>query len=226
MRSNRTERVFMDFSIIVKYMPMLVKAMVITIELALVSGVIGLVIGLFTGLAKLSKNPFIHGISVFYIWSVRSTPLLVQLFIIYYGLPQFGLDLSPMIAGIAGLSLNIGAYNAETIRAGIQSIEKGQTEASRSLGFSVGKTMQLIILPQALRVATPSLSNNFIILTKDTTLVSTITVVELLFRTQQLVSATYKPFELYCAAAILYAVMTSAISYLLGTFERHLESKR
>lgn len=172
------------------------------------------------------KNLFIHGLAVFYIWAIRSTPLLVQLFIIYYGLPQFGLDLSPMIAGIAGLSLNIGAYNAETIRAGIQSIEKGQTEASRPLYFSMGKTMQLIILPQALRVATPSLSNNFIILTKDTTLVSTITVVELLFRTQQLVSATYKPFELYCAAAILYAVMTSAISYILGILERHLESKR
>ena len=129
----------MDFSIIIKYMPMLAKAMVITIELGLISGVVGLFIGLFMGLAKLSKNSFIRGLAVFYIWAIRSTPLLVQLFVIYYGLPQFGLDLSPMIAGIAGLSLNIGAYNAETIRAGIQSIEKGQTEASRSLGFSMGK---------------------------------------------------------------------------------------
>lgn len=205
---------------------MLAKAMVITIELALISGVIGLIIGLFMGLAKLSKNPFFRYFSLFYIWSIRSTPLLVQLFIIYYGLPQFGLDMSPMVAGIAGLSLNIGAYNAETIRAGIQSIARGQTEASRSLGFSVAKTMRLIILPQAMRVATPSLSNNFIILTKDTTLVSTITVVELLFRTQQMVSATYKPFELYCAAAILFALMTTVISYFLGMFERYLESKR
>lgn len=215
----------MDFSIILKYMPMLMKAMVITIELALISGVIGLIIGLFLGLAKLSKNPFFRYFAKAYIWAIRATPLLVQLFIIYYGLPQFGIDMPSFVAGVVGLSMNIGAYNAETIRAGIQSIDKGQTEASRSLGFSGASTMKLIILPQAIRVATPSLSNNFIILIKDTTLVSTITVVELLFRTQQLVSATYKPFELYCAAAILYAVITTIVSYLLGMFEKRLERR-
>ncbi len=166
-----------------------------------------------------------NGVASFYVWLIRSTPLLVQLFLIYYGLPQFGIDLSPFVSGVLGLALNVGAYNAETIRAGIQSIGKGQTEASLSIGMTSAQTMRYIILPQALRIIIPPLGNNFIILIKDTSLVSTITLVELTMKTQQLVGSTYKPFELYLAATVLYAILTSATALALQLVERRMQQK-
>jgi len=144
----------------------------------------------------------------------------VQLFIIYYGLPQFGLSLNPFWSGVLALALNTGAYNAETIRAGILSVPKGQVEAARSLGMGPGLTMRRIILPQALRLIVPPLGNNFVILIKDTSLVSTITLVELTLTAQRLIGSTYKPFEMYLMAALLYAVMTTGATLLLRRFER------
>ncbi len=214
-----------DWGIIIKYMPILAEAAVLTLYISVVSLVLGLVFGLVAALARLSHNPILKAVSGFYIWLIRSTPLLVQLFLIYYGLPQFGVDLSPFVSGVLGLALNVGAYNAETIRAGIQSIDHGQSEASASLGMTRAQIMRRIILPQAMRIIIPPLGNNFIILIKDTSLVSTITLVELTMKTQQLVGSTFKPFELYLAATFLYAIMTSVTALGLGYVEKRMKMK-
>lgn len=211
-----------DFNIVLQYLPMLFKAAGVTVELTLLTIVFGLLIGLLTALARLSRHAALRWLAGSYIWLIRSTPLLVQLFIIYFGLPQFGLELSPFTSGVIGLALNVGAYNAETIRAGIQAIPSGQIEASRSLGFGVARTMRLIILPQAFKLIVPPLGNNLVILIKDTSLVSTITLAELFMHTQQLVGATFKPFELYFACALIYALLTTITSLLLQFFERRL----
>ena len=210
----------LDWSIIIHYFPFLAKAAILTLEISVISLVLGLVFGLLSALCVLSSNPLFFWPARFYVWIVRSTPLLVQLFIIYFGLPQFGIDLNPFWAGVLGLALNTGAYNAETIRGGILAVAKGQREAARSLGMSKALTMRRIILPQAMRMIIPPLGNNFIILIKDTSLVSTITLVELTLTAQRLIGSTYKPFEMYLMAAVLYAILTTCASLLLQRVER------
>ncbi|MFY9327367.1 MAG: amino acid ABC transporter permease [Georgfuchsia sp.] len=210
----------LDWSIITHYFPFLLKGATITLEISVISLVLGLIIGLMAALCVLSANPFLHWFSRFYVWIIRSTPLLVQLFIIYFGLPQFGINLSPFWSGVMGLALNTGAYNAETIRGGILAVAKGQSEAARSLGMSKALTMRRIILPQAMRLIIPPLGNNFVILIKDTSLVSTITLVELTLTAQRLIGSTYKPFEMYLMAAVLYAILTTSASLLLRQVER------
>lgn len=209
----------LDWNIIVQYFPFLAKGALLTLEISILSLVLGLIFGLAAALGKLSRNFAVRHIAAFYIWLIRSTPLLVQLFIIYFGLPQLGIDLGPYISGVLGLGLNVGAYNAETIRGGIQSIPNGQQEAARSLGMGSALAMRRIILPQALRIIIPPLGNNFIILIKDTSLVSTITLVELTLTAQRFIGSTYKPFEMYIMAAFLYAVLTTTASLLLGKLE-------
>lgn len=210
----------LDWNIIVHYFPFLVKGALLTLEISILSLILGLIFGLTAALCKLSANPLLRWPAAFYIWLIRSTPLLVQLFIIYFGFPQIGIDLGPFLSGVLGLGLNVGAYNAETIRGGIISVPKGQSEAARSLGMSAGLAMRRIILPQALRIIIPPLGNNFIILIKDTSLVSTITLVELTLTAQRFIGSTYKPFEMYLMAAVLYAVMTSTASLLLSLVEK------
>ena len=210
----------LDWNIITHYFPFLLSGALLTLKISVLSLVLGLAFGLTAALCKLAQNPLLRWPAIFYVWLIRSTPLLVQLFIIYFGFPQIGIDLGPFFSGVLGLALNVGAYNAETIRGGIISIAKGQTEAARSLGMSSPLAMRRIILPQALRIIIPPLGNNFVILIKDTSLVSTITVVELTLTAQRLIASTYKPFEMYVMAAVLYAVLTSAASLLLVWVER------
>lgn len=212
----------LEWDIIVHYFPFLLKGAVLTLKISVLSLVLGLIFGLLAALCKLSDNIFLRWPAIFYIWLIRSTPLLVQLFIIYFGFPQFGIDLGPFMSGVLGLALNVGAYNAETIRGGIITVPFGQTEAARSLGMSSGLCMKRIILPQALRIIIPPLGNNFIILIKDTSLVSTITLVELTLTAQRLIGSTYKPFEMYIMAAVLYAMLTSTASILLSLLERYM----
>jgi len=212
----------LDWGVMVHYFPFLAKAAVMTLEISVLSLIIGFIFGLVAALMKLSRNRFIRGIAGFYVWIIRSTPLLVQLFIIYFGLPQMGIDLGPFLSGVLGLALNTGAYNAETIRGGISSVPTGQMEAARSLGMSTGKAMKRIVLPQAMRMSLPALGNNFVILIKDTSLVSTITLVELTLAAQRLIGSTYKPFEMYLMAALLYALMTTATSLLLQQVEKKM----
>lgn len=214
----------LDISVMIKYLPLMGDAFMMTIYLSVISLVIGLVFGMGGALAKLSTNPVLRFSGNFYVWIIRSTPLLVQLFIIYFGLPQFGPDLTAFAAGALGLGINVGAYNAETIRSGIQAIGKGQTEAAESIGMTEFQCMRRIILPQALKIMIPTLGNNFIILIKDTSLVSTITVIEITMRSQMLIGTSYKAFEMYLLAAILYAVLTSTVAFALHRVEMKLNT--
>ena len=210
----------LDWGIMGHYFPFMLEGALLTLKISVLALLLGLLFGLVAALCKLSRNRLLRTVTAFYVWLIRSTPLLVQLFIIYFGLPQMGIDLGPFVSGVLGLALNVGAYNAETIRAGILSVPHGQTEAARSLGMSGALTMRRIVLPQAMRVIIPPLGNNFVILIKDTSLVSTITLVELTLTAQRFIGSTYKPFEMYIMAAALYAVMTTATSYLLGRLEK------
>ncbi|WP_248736814.1 amino acid ABC transporter permease [Neobacillus rhizosphaerae] len=155
-----------------------------------------------------------------YIDIIRGTPLLVQLFIIYYGLPQIGIIINPFASAILGLSINTGAYVAEAIRSGILAVDQGQREAAAALGFSSAQTMRLIILPQALKTMIPPVGNQFLLLIKDSSLVSTITLVELTRTAQRIISTTYKPIELYIAAAVIYYIISLLATKLLNILEK------
>ncbi|MFC3832593.1 MULTISPECIES: amino acid ABC transporter permease [Deinococcus] len=202
-------------------LPTLLAATPITLGFALAAMLLGLPLGFAVALARLSRFAFLRGLSSVFVSFMRGTPLLVQIFVIYYGLPSLGITLNPVAGGIIALTLNAAAYLSETIRAAILSIPKGQREAATSLGLTPSQTMRLIVLPQAARVALPSLSNTLIGLVKDTSLVSVITVVELLRSAQLVIARTFEPFGPYVAAALIYW----AISSLLEVVQRSLERR-
>ena len=193
----------------------------ITVYLTLVSGVAGLVLGVLGALGRLSRIPPIRWIASFYIWVIRGTPLLVQLFIIYYGLPEIGLQLDPLPAAIIGFSLNTAAYTCETLRAAIAQIDAGQWEAAASLGMNRRQTLRRIIVPQAARTALPPLGNSFIALVKDTSLAATIQVPELLRQSQLITARTFEVFAMYISAALIYWAIASILSALQARLERH-----
>ncbi|KJR48819.1 ABC-type amino acid transport system, permease component [Desulfosporosinus sp. I2] len=214
----------LDFSIILKYLPYLLQAAGLTIELAVLGIAFGILIGLVAALLKISHTP-LRFVAHFYIWLIRGTPLLVQLFLIYFGLPQLGITLSAFASSVLGLGINSGAYLAEVFRGGIEAIPVGQTEASSSLGMGKFLTMRRIIFPQALRIALPSLGNQFIISLKDSSLCSVITMSELLQTSQRFASVTFAPMEFYTAAAVLYLLMTTVLSAVLSSFEWRLSKE-
>lgn len=213
----------LDFSIIIKYLPYLLKAAGLTIELAVLGITFGLLTGLVTALMKISHTP-LRFIASFYIWLVRGTPLLVQLFLIYFGLPQIGIRLDAFTSSVLGLGINSGAYLAEVFRGGIEAVPVGQTEASLSLGMGKLLTLRRIILPQGLRIALPSLGNQFLTSLKDSSLCSVITMSELLQTSQRFASVTYAPMEFYTAAAALYLLMTTVLSGVLRSLEWRLNT--
>lgn len=193
-----------------------------TIQLAVLAILIGTVIGLLIALMKIDRRPVLNWIGGFYTWFFRGIPLLVQLFVLYYGLPALGIVLTPYSAAVIGLSLCGGAYIAEIIRAGIQSIEKGQMEAALSLGMTYSQAMRRIIIPQTYRRLLPPMGNEFITLLKDVALVSVITMVDLL-RSAQLLNQTYfRPFDLYAAVAVIYLILTSVFTVAVGYLEKKL----
>jgi cystine transport system permease protein len=203
--------------------PLAKAAITVTIPLTIISFIVGLVIALGVALARLSKNPLLAGAARFYISLIRGTPLLVQLFIVFFALPEFGIRIDPLPAAVIAFSLNVGGYAAEIIRSAIQSIPKGQWEAAETIGFNYAGALRRIILPQATRVAVPPLSNTLISLVKDTSLASTILVTEL-FRTAQNVAApTFEFFALYGTAAVYYWVICLALSFGQSRLERRLE---
>lgn len=205
------------------YRSQFLHAILVTIGLSVVGMMLGTVIGLGIALLKISGNRILELIGSFYTWIFRGIPLLVQLFVLYYGLPGIGINLPAYVAAIIGLSLCSGAYIAEIIRAGIQSIDKGQMEAALSLGLNRAQAMRRIIIPQTYRRLVPPMANEFITLLKDTSLASVITMVEIL-RTSELIAAnTFRTFEMYVTAAICYLFLTTVITGLLGLVERKLE---
>ncbi|MGM4982897.1 amino acid ABC transporter permease [Rhizobium sp. SG570] len=194
--------------------------LVFTIPLTLITFVLGLLLGLVTAVVRLFGPRPLVAVARFYVWVIRGTPLLVQLFVIFYGLPSLGILLDAFPAAIIGFTLNVGAYSSEIIRAVISSVPKGQWEAAYSIGMNWRQAMSRTILPQAARVAVPPLSNTFISLVKDTSLAAAITVPELFQAAQRIVATTYEPLILYIEAAIIYLVLSTFLSTLQGYLER------
>ncbi|MCQ4121345.1 ABC transporter permease subunit [Rhodococcus sp. FXJ9.536] len=202
---------------------MLKATVTMTIPLTIISFTIGLVIALLVALARISSIKPLSVVARFYISIIRGTPLLVQLFIVFYALPQFGVTLEPFPAAVIAFSLNVGGYAAEVIRSAILSIPKGQWEAAQTIGMGYTTTLQRIVLPQAARVAVPPLSNTLISLVKDTSLASTILVTELLRVAQLAAAPTFDFFALYGVAALYYWVICIVLSAVQGRLEARLE---
>lgn len=192
-----------------------------TLWLSLVSGVVGLLLGLVTGLCRLSSNPTLRHLSTVYVELVRGTPLLVQIFIFYFFIGTV-LNLSREFAGVAALALFTGAYVAEIVRSGVQSIAKGQGEAARSLGLDAGQSMRYVILPQAFKRVLPPLAGQFISLVKDTSLVSVIAITELTKSGREAITTSFSTFEIWFCVAALYLVINLPLSYFASRLERRL----
>jgi L-cystine transport system permease protein len=205
------------------FLPLLKAGLQFTVPLTLVSFILGLLLALLTALARISNVKPLVLIAKFYVWIVRGTPLLVQLFIIFYGLPASGITLNGLTAAIIGFTLNVGAYNSEVIRAAILSTPKGQWEAAYSLGMTNNQALKRVILPQATRVSIPPLANSFISLVKDTSLAATITVAEMFQIAQRITATTYEPLLLYCEVAAIYLVFCTVLSTIQNRIEKKLE---
>jgi polar amino acid transport system permease protein len=209
----------LKFSVLLEYYPYLVEGTFWTVVLCVFSSVFSLLGGIPLALGSITKNPLVYAPTAFFLWLFQGTPLLLQLFLIYFGLPQVGIYLSPIVSGILGLSIHYAVYNAEVMRAGIQAVERGQHEASRSLGLSRAQTMRKVIIPQALRNVAPALGNNLISLLKESALVSIITVPELTLSAQRAISETFRPFEFYLAAGAIYYIINALLEVILKRVE-------
>jgi L-cystine transport system permease protein len=203
-------------------LPLVKGALYYTIPLTLITFSIGLVLAIFTALARISGIKLLEIIARVYVSAIRGTPLLVQLFIIFYGLPNLGITIDSFPAAVIGFSLNVGAYASEIIRAAILSIPKGQWEAAYSLGMSYSQALKRIIFPQAARVSIPPLSNTFISLVKDTSLASSILVAEMFRKAQEIASTNYEFLLLYTETALLYWVICFVLSIIQGRIEERL----
>ena len=213
----------LDYSIIYNSFPLLLKGAGVTLEITAMSVGLGLILGLFLGLGQLSKSKIFRWPAKVHVDVIRGTPLLIQIFIIYFALPNIiGQRIDPFVAAVTACSLNSGAYIAEIFRAGIQSISLGQLRAGLSLGMTGAQTMRYIILPQAFKRIIPPLGNEFIAMLKDSSLVSVIGFEELTRSGQLIIAETYATMEIWTCVAILYLVMTLTITQLVGFMERRL----
>ncbi|AHV95462.1 amino acid ABC transporter permease [Paenibacillus sabinae] len=203
-------------------LPLLKAGVAFTVPLTLVSFALGLLLAVATALVRLSSWKIPVLIARFYVWIIRGTPLLVQLFIIFYGLPSVGITLEPFTAAVIGFTLSVGAYGSEIVRAAILSIHKGQWEAAYSVGMTRIQALRRIILPQAARVSVPPLANSFISLVKDTSLAATITYVEMFRTAQQIAAVTYEPLLVYSEAAVFYLVFCTVLTVLQDYLEKRL----
>ena len=211
----------MDFELIQRALPILLMGAEVTIEITAFSVAIGFFIGLFVGIARISQFKILRIMAAVYADCIRGTPLLVQIFLIYFALPMaIGQRVEPFIAAVAACGINSGAYVSEIFRAGIQAIDVGQMEAGRSLGLTWWQTMRFIILPQAFKNILPPLGNEFIAMLKDSSLVSVIGFEELTRRGQLIIAQTYGSFEIWMTVAVLYLIMTMAISRIVAFLEK------
>lgn len=205
------------------FLPLLKGALLYSLTLAIVSFFFGLIIAVLTALARLSGIKPLVGIARFYVSLIRGTPLLVQLYIIFYGLPSVGIMIDPFPSAIIGFSLSVGAYSSEVVRAAILSIHKGQWEAAYSLGMTYWQALRRVVLPQAARVSVPPLSNSFISLVKDTSLAAAILVSEMFRKAQEIVASTYEPLLVYAEAALIYWMICFVLSFLQDRIEHKLD---
>jgi His/Glu/Gln/Arg/opine family amino acid ABC transporter permease subunit len=210
---------FLPFAL--NYLPYLLQGAIVTIEIAVIGVIFGSLLGILFGLGRVSRNPLLSRISQFYIWVIRGTPLLLQLFVIHFAIPSAfpALTLPPFVSACIALSINAAAYIAEIARGAIQSIDKGQMEAARSLGLSSSQSMRRIIIPQAFRRMLPPLGNEFIALIKESSLVSTIALYDLLRTGQQIISSTYRYTEVFFLVGLIYLLLTTIMSYIVRKIE-------
>jgi len=217
----------LDWMVVLDSFPILTEGALLTLELTAGAVAIGVIIGLFMALGRLSKHKMVRAGAIAYIDFFRGTPLLIQIFLVYFGIPalfkwQTMPDNYQFIAGILAMGLNSGAYIAEIFRAGIQSIDRGQSEAARSLGMTQTQAMRYIILPQAIKRTIPPLGNEFIALLKDSSLLSIIAIQELFYTGKIIVGRTFQPVPMYLAVALYYLVMTQLIAQWVAYMERRL----
>lgn len=217
--SNRT------VSVLWEALPRILSAgLTMTIPLTLISFTLAMVLAVAVALVQYAKLPVLSQLARFYIWVIRGTPLLVQLFVVFYGMPNIGILIDPFPAAVIVFSINEGAYMAEIIRAALESVPVGQMEAGRCVGMTYLQTMRRIILPQAMRTAFPSLSNSLISMIKDTSLAANITVTEMFMATQRIVARTYEPLALYIEVGLIYLLFCTVLTKLQSVGEKRLNA--
>src|SRR5690625_3317094 len=213
-----------DWAGVVEFFPQLMTGLYYTLLISVLGLLLGFILGAIFGFGSVAKNKIIYGISTVYIEVVRGTPVLVQAIWIYFALPLIiGMNIESITAGVIVIAINSGAYIAEIVRGAVQSIEKGQMEAGRSLGLDHGQSMRYIIWPQAFKRMIPPLGNQFIISIKDTSLLSVILVPELIFQGRLIAANHFNAVEIYTAVALFYLVITLSLSLILRQIERRLD---
>jgi polar amino acid transport system permease protein len=215
----------LDFSSAFAGWRSLLSGALVTVEITAVALVLGCIMGLLVGIGRLNPaRRLVYALCTGYVAAIRGTPLLVQLFLLFFGLPQFGIMLPAFVCGVIGLGIYSGAYVSEIVRGAIQSIDKGQMEAARSIGMSYGTAMRNIILPQALVRMIPPLGNEFIALIKNSALVSLLTIHELMHEGQKIISVSYRSLEVYLVIAVMYFVLTGLTTLALRRIEQRLRA--
>ncbi|NKE68374.1 amino acid ABC transporter permease [Ramlibacter sp. RBP-2] len=215
----------LDFSPVWSGWNLLLRGAVVTVEVTAVSLLLGCLLGLLVGIGRLNpKRRVIYAACTAYLAAIRGTPLLVQLFILFFGLPQFGILLPAFLCGVLGLGIYSGAYVSEIVRGAIQSVDRGQMEAARSIGLSSGQAMRSVILPQAVVRMIPPLGNEFIALIKNSALVSLLTIHDLMHEGQKIISVSYRSLEVYLAIAVMYFVLTGLTTLVLRRVELRLRA--
>ena len=210
------------FDFLPKYYTTYIDATVTTLKVSLIALLIGLLLGIVICLAKISTIKVLNVLATIYVEVIRNTPILVQIMIIYFALPEVGISFTPFMSAIIALSINSGAYVSEIFRSGILAIDKGEMEAGRSLGLSYFQTMKFIILPQALKNSLPALGNEFISLVKESSIVYFVGVADIMFAANTVKNATYETFGPYLIAAAIYFIITSVLSFLVKRLEKKL----
>ena len=215
---NASMELFLD-----SFWDILLPGLLVTIPLTALSFTFALIIAVIVALIQFANVPILTQIARFYIWIIRGTPLLVQLFIVFYGLPHVGILIDPFVAAVVVFSINEGAYCSETMRAALESVPKGQLEAGLCAGMSWGQTIRRIVLPQAFRTAFPTLGNSLISMVKDTSLAANITVTEMFMTTQRIVARTYEPLLLYVEVGLIYLIFCTVLTKLQTSGEKRLQ---
>lgn len=215
---NEAMELFLD-----SFWDILLPGLLVTIPLTALSFTFALIIAVIVALIQFANAPILTQLARFYIWIIRGTPLLVQLFIVFYGLPHVGILIDPFVAAVVVFSINEGAYCSETMRAALESVPKGQLEAGLCAGMSWGQTIRRIVLPQAFRTAFPTLGNSLISMVKDTSLAANITVTEMFMTTQRIVARTYEPLLLYVEVGLIYLIFCTVLTKLQTSGEKRLQ---
>ena len=224
VHSNRGKFLTIDWDIIAKSIPLLAEGIVVTLQVSAIAAVLGLLLGVICGLGALSRSRPGRWIVTAYVDFIRGTPLLIQIFLVFFALPMVGIRFDEFWAGVIALSLNAAAFVAEVVRGGVGSIEKGQTEAAKAIGMRHSQILVFILLPQAYRQMVPPLTNELISLVKNSSLLSVISVYELTRAGQAIISVHFVPFEIYTLLALYYYALIKALSWLSIQLERRLPS--